>query len=702
MIALEPKYDMTMENTDQSQKHTLQQHLVLDELKTVFCDCFEGLVDDCCYRLEIDFGIQLGQKRTQIDKDAYSHLLQSLKQQKPDIKKAYLQQVLALFESTQVVFQAPEKINILNAQLAKDESVEEDFILKKIVRNTNHLFLEDIHKLNNKIAAWAEKRVISEVENPVCPANLVRALVAVVSKLDVQTEYKVALYKVFDEKVFSQLGFIYVELNKIKMPSSVTLIKSTNNEESEKPQSEVAGNINQQNESFQKLQNSFVEWRADNPDSAYIDMSTSYDELDETYQLYEINNALEIIRQFAEVGGDDDLKDAAKPIKWLVKQKLDDFDPQSSTKRLARNDEDILDLIAYLFQHIENESSIAEPLRASLLKLKYSLSGLTLSQYGFLFDLKGVGRQLLDVLYEESLFIDLNDHAGQLIKKKIDTLISRIFTDRSCGSDEIKDLLDDFVIFSQKNKKRCAILQQRTIQLVKNKEKLALSKQFVNREIIQCIQGQPLPEKVSCFLLDVWQGYLLLIYLRKDEEPEIWLNAVDAMKNLVRSVNPPKDDIERKEILKLLPALIKELRTGLKRISYDKHSQSAFFKELAVFHVLLMNKNELQVRRSDVEVSIATIDDMVEQYELKEDESYTKITEIKLGQWLTFKIDSVFSWGQLVWRSEETDSYLFTDKQGKKLMEVPLKELLEYFKNDQVAVTTFYNRPFTEHVFNQL
>ena len=240
------------------------------------------------------------------------------------------------------------------------------------------------------------------------------------------------------------------------------------------------------------------------------------------------------------------------------------------------------------------------------------------------------------------------------------------------------------------------------MQLVKNKEKLALSKKFVHREIIQCIQGQPLPEKISRFLLDVWQDYLLLIYLRKDDEPDTWVNAVDAMKNLIGSVNPPKDDIERKKILRLLPSLIKELRTGLKRISYDKHSQSAFFKELAVFHVLLMNKNEVQIARSEAEVTIHAIDDMVEQYELTEDESYAKIAEIKLGQWLTFKIDSMFSWGQLVWRSEETDSYLFTDKQGKKLMEVQLKELFEYFKNDQVTVTKFYNHPFTEQVFNQL
>ena len=83
MIAVDLKYNMPMDSTDQVQtRGSSQLNLALVELKDVFCDYFEGLVDDCCYRLEIDFGIHLGQKRAHIEKQAYIDLLQSLKQQK--------------------------------------------------------------------------------------------------------------------------------------------------------------------------------------------------------------------------------------------------------------------------------------------------------------------------------------------------------------------------------------------------------------------------------------------------------------------------------------------------------------------------------------------------------------------------------------------------------------------------------------------
>ena len=692
MIALKLKDNISMDNPNQPHAKASQQHLVLDELKDVFCDCFEALVDDCCYRLEIDFGIQLGSKRTQLEKQTYSDLLQSIKQQKKSIQKAYLQEVSALFESTNSISQTPEEINLLEAQLAQDASVEEDFILKKIVRNSKHLFMEDLNKLNHKIAAWAGRKVIAEKENPVCPANLVQALVAVIGKLNLKTEYKVALYKVFNDKVFSQLGFVYGELNKISKAASAPLLKVADNKEII---------VNTPNESFKKLQKNLINWRNNQADSAYKDMSLSYDELDETYELYEINNALEIIRQFAEYDSDD-LQQTFKPIKWLVKQKLDDIAPDCSTKRLSKNNEDTLDLIAYLFQHIKNESSISEQLRISLLKLIYPFSELALSNYAFLFEPKGVGRQLIDALYEAVIFVDLNNHSATPTQEKIDKLVSCIFTDSSCGIDEIKGLLDDFVIFMQKNSKRHDILQQRTIQLIKNKENLELSKQFVNREITLCVQGKALPEKIGTFLFDVWQDYLLLIYLRKDDEPEVWVHALDAMKNLISSVTPPKDDLERKQILKLLPSLIKELRAGLKRISYDKHSQSAFFKELAVFHVLLMNKNELQMDTVNTQQAPAPIEDLVEQYDLTEDDSYSQVAEVKLGQWLAFNINSEITWGQLAWKSEETNLYLFTDKYGNKLIKITLKDLLGHFKNNRVVIEKFYAPPFTEHVFNQL
>ncbi len=105
------------------------------------------------------------------------------------------------------------------------------------------------------------------------------------------------------------------------------------------------------------------------------------------------------------------------------------------------------------------------------------------------------------------------------------------------------------------------------------------------------MKGKALPIAIVEFLRNVWSEVLLDAYTDKEEQPERWEKSVQAMDDLIVSVMPPADDHQRKQILKVLPGLIAELRKGLKQISYDKTAQSRFFKDLAVWHIILMDKN---------------------------------------------------------------------------------------------------------------
>ena len=693
MIAVDLKYNVPMNNDN----NKIEQPPVLEELKTVFCDFFEDLVDDCCYQLENEFGIQLGQKRIQIGKPVYTQLLQLLKQQKSLIKKHYLDEVETLFQPRDDSAKEKTKIDLLGAGLSKDTSVEQEYVIKMIVRNTNSLFLEDINTLNKKIAAWKGKRILNKLENPVSPENLVQALSLVINQLELQDSYKTVLFKVFDEKVFSQLGFVYKELNKIK--KTIVVVKLKAGDEPANNKAGLPGERRSSEESgeFSYLQKKLAAWRVNCLDSAYHEMSASYGEQSETFEAYEVINALEIIRQFSDYDNIDFNQDD-KPLKWLVKQKLDDINSANSTKILTKDQEDILDLISYLFKSIKQDELIVEPLRMRLLKLQYPFAELSLSAPGFLVAADGVGRQLIDCLYGAGRFICLDMLDNSVVKKEIDKLVEMVFTDMSCGIDEIHTLLNDFIGFIDKNHKRNQILQQRSVQLIHNKEKLQLAKQRVHSEIIQNIQDIELPEKIVNFLFEVWQDYLLLIYLHKDEEPDSWLDAVTTMQNLICSVIPPNDEIERKKTLKLLPALIKELRVGLKRISYDRHLQSIFFKELAVFHVLLMNKNAVQATNQVYEESSSE-----QLVDLDSERLVCRgANKIKIGQWLSFINKSIVNWGQLAWRSKETNSCLFTDKNGTKLLEISLYDLENQLQKDQIKTINYYKKPFTQEIFSQL
>lgn len=180
-------------------------------LELVFFKYFEQSVDDCCRQIEIEFGFQLGADRAKMSTDNYIKLLKYLRSVQKDIKQNYLLKVRGIFDSSsqQPVNIQKKPVDIFNATLMSDDAVTENHELDKIIRKCEHLFYAELTGLNRLILG---KHTIANGQNPILPGKIVRALVEVITPLDLNSDSRIALYKTFDVNVFSQLGFIYREL----------------------------------------------------------------------------------------------------------------------------------------------------------------------------------------------------------------------------------------------------------------------------------------------------------------------------------------------------------------------------------------------------------------------------------------------------------------------------------------------------------
>ncbi|PPK72225.1 uncharacterized protein DUF1631 [Methylobacter tundripaludum] len=77
-----------------------------------------------------------------------------------------------------------------------------------------------------------------------------------------------------------------------------------------------------------------------------------------------------------------------------------------------------------------------------------------------------------------------------------------------------------------------------------------------------------------------------------------------AVDELIVSAMHPADGNARKQVLKLLPGLIAELRKGLKQIACDKPAQPRFFKDLAVrIHYPNRQKGKNGVKITEIQAS---------------------------------------------------------------------------------------------------
>jgi rhodanese-related sulfurtransferase len=202
------------ENSHQADETDHSASATRSHLKSVFFQHFEQSVDDCCRQIEIEFGFQLGRNREKMSKDQYIKLLEYLRSVREDIKQHYLTKVNDIFNESyqKTASDQTEQLDFSEISLMSGDAVEENHAITTIIRQCEHLFYEELTRLNRLFAIQSGKQVIARNQNPILPEKLIYALIEVVKPLKLNTDSRIALYKTFDVNVFSQLGFIYREL----------------------------------------------------------------------------------------------------------------------------------------------------------------------------------------------------------------------------------------------------------------------------------------------------------------------------------------------------------------------------------------------------------------------------------------------------------------------------------------------------------
>jgi len=670
---------------------------ILTKLQSAFVHYFEQLVDDCCMRVDLEFGLQLAKDREKNGKEQHKKMLEYLRQMRKDLKQSYLLKVGEGFDnkSRKTEQTRGEDINLSGVSLANDELVEEEYAVAMIIRNCEHRFHEELLRFNRQLALLMGQPGLSERYNPITPEKLVHALVDVVTPLKLNRGFRVTLYKTFDVHVFNHLGFVYRELS-LQFEAELLSQQSEFDAISKVAEAD-AGVAEPSNTVFRELQQKLMQWRS-------VQAPSPYDRIPRagsvSYENFEVKHALESLQPvYGKTPGDEH----NKPLKWQVVKQLEALDFSEEMKCLSEPDEDVLDLVSLLFTEIQQEAALSESVKSALLQLQIPLAAACLRQYSFFINKDNPIRQLIDNLFAAGLFLNGDDYGDRLVYERVVDIIRRIVKEQGSSLAFWITESGEFSHYLEKHMQRSRIIEERSLQVMQNKEALALSKKAVAETIDGCLRGKELPAAIVDFLRKVWQDVLLVDYVRKAEEPELWQASVRAMEELIISVLPPADESERKQILKFLPGLIQELRNGLKRISYDKNAQSRFFKDLAVLHIIVMDKKERKPEAgAEPESLAAAVDSEETKAQTLPENKVPQLGDLAESSWVAFELDSGRQWGKLVWKSRATGTLYFVGKNGVKIAEISAVELAEKFHRQQAEVVELNEKTITERVLSNL
>ncbi len=659
-------------------------------IKPVFLQHFEQAVDDCCARIDIEFGLQLGKNREKINKDQYIKLLEYLRSVRKEIKHNYLRNVNDMIDGSHQKTDNNQsgQLDFAKVSLISDDAVKESHVIAEIILQCEHLFYEELTSLNHtQLATQTGRQTIAGSQNPIFPEKLIRALVDVVKPLKLNADARIALYKAFEINVFSQLGFIYRELIKrceVTGSKHLYLVSEIKEEVEAAPVS-----VEQPSTEFRLLQKKLELWRFAQFPSLYDPISVAGNVF---FEHFEIKNALQVIQQFSDDSNQDESKQS---LKGLVLKKLEELNFSGKVKNLAKDDEDILDLVALIFNKIAEDDLLQGAVKIAVLQLKIPLAAASLGRYSIFTSQNNPVRQLLDDLFAAGLFLNADDHDARIIQERVASAVKKM---TQAGGFEFSGWTAEAGEFSNylgKQKQCSESIEENTKQCMINQQVLASSRKTVVTAIENSIKGKALPTAIVDFLRDVWAEVLLDAYMDKEEQPEQWAKSVQAMDELIISVMPPADDHQRKQVLKVLPGLIAELRKGLKQISYNKAAQSRFFKDLAVWHIILMDKKGGTAKDSVITVQ----DDKIKAVAINDDSS-EQAENLAEQSWVAYISETGKQWGKLLWK--EAGNMLFVGKNGMKLFEIQADELAEKLRRGQAIIVKMNEKTITERVLTEL
>ncbi|WP_346829025.1 DUF1631 domain-containing protein [Pseudomonas abietaniphila] len=401
----------------------------------------------------------------------------------------------------------------------------------------------------------------------------------------------------------------------------------------------------------------------------------------------------------------------------------DDFDLRAQLEQLigrvsARSgkfrtvgtiDEDVINLISMLFEFILDDRNLPGSLRALIGRLQIPMLKVAVIDKSFFSRGSHPARRLLNEIASAALgWGGRDDSQRDSLYTRIDQIVQRLLHDFVDDPAIFTELLVDFLAFTSDERRRSELLEQRTRDAEEGRALAELARQRVQQALNDRLLGRTLPEVVVRLLQEAWSKVLLLTCLKHGEQSVEWAAGLQAMDDLIWSVEPHDEPDARQRLLELVPGLLKSLRDGLSSAAFDPFATSEFFSQLEALHVQAFNHVARPAGDADEVVAdepgdgptmMAVVEEIVlvapgEQvisepslHLPENDEGLMQVDKLRLGSWVEIQEDEDHKLRcKLAAIVEPSGRYVFVNRTGMKVLEKTRMGLAVEFRRGTIRV----------------
>ncbi|WP_223487874.1 DUF1631 domain-containing protein [Pseudomonas sp. A-RE-19] len=345
-------------------------------------------------------------------------------------------------------------------------------------------------------------------------------------------------------------------------------------------------------------------------------------------------------------------------------------------------DEDVINLIAMLFECILDDRNLPDSLKALIGRLQIPMLKVAVLDKSFFSRASHPARRLLNEIAAAAMgWGHCDAHERDSLYLRIEQVVQRLLNDFVDDPAIFSELLADFLAFTSDERRRSELLEQRTRDAEEGRARTELARQRVEQALNQALVGKVLPHGVVAFIQEAWSKVLLLTCLKHGDQSAEWHADVQTMAQLIWSVQRHDEPDASLRLLSLVPGLLKSLRDGLSSSAFDPFATSEFFSELEVLHVQLFERPG-QKNTPDGPMMVEVLQDIVLRTAdegpveatsvrlLENDVTLHQVDQLRPGCWVEFQEDEENTLRcKLAAIIEATGKYIFVNRTGMKVLE---------------------------------
>lgn len=238
--------------------------------------------------------------------------------------------------------------------------------------------------------------------------------------------------------------------------------------------------------------------------------------------------------------------------------------PADKTPQLDDVDNDTIDLVGMLFEHLTRDARPTGPVQDLMARLQVPLLRVALQDKSFFTRRSHPARQLLNSIAEAGLFWLEDEGADRPLVDKMRLVVDRVSTDFDGDLAVFEELLTDLGKHLGTLARKSEVAERRHVDAAKGRERLDLARGAATRAISERIADRSPPPLLRILLEQAWTDVLALTILRQGEHSAAYAKRLETAERLLDAFDGDSPAI----IEDAGGALRSDIESGLSQVGY--------------------------------------------------------------------------------------------------------------------------------------